>query len=81
MDNHDEPCTGEPARPAVAYVGTPGGLFVAAVLAVDFYADASQPVQCGGVNVNPRGEAGVVHSSSICPPMPINANQLCREPL
>lgn len=82
MDNHDEPCTGEPARPAVAYIGTAGGLFVAAVLSVDFYADASQPIQRSRVGADPRGEsAGVVHSSSICPPVPINANQLCREPL
>ena len=41
-----------------------------------------QPVKSSVGDVNPRGEAiGVLHSSSICPPKPINANQLCREPL
>lgn len=76
MNNHDEPCTGEPARPAVAYIGTAGGLFVTAVLSVDFYADASQPFQCSGVNVNPRGEsAAVVHEPKFCPGEPLNATQ------
>lgn len=42
----------------------------------------AEAAQGGVMGADPRGEsAGVVHSSSICPPMPINANQLCREPL
>ena len=65
MANHDEPCTGEPARPAVAYIGTSAGLFVGAVLAVDFYADVAQPLQRSQVGADPvpSESVRVVHAA------------------
>lgn len=63
MNNHDEPCTGEPARPAVAYIGTAGGLFVAAVLSVDFYADDTQSLQRRVCDVNPSTNLRACHGA------------------